>query len=191
MEHASRKQGRAVGQRAWTPKDVARLRKLAKENTSTRSIGTQLGRSEEAVLQRAEKERISLKAPKPYAHGLQQAPAVRRGKQSVPSTPLAELRSKLHFSRSEFSRVLGFSERAVANWESGKQPLPPAAMRHFEQLRRLYAALCRLMQESAVRAWLLSPNEMLNGLKPIEVIDRGETDRLWNLLYQLESGTPM
>jgi hypothetical protein len=59
------------------------------------------------------------------------------------------------------------------------------------QLRRLYVALCRLMQESAVRAWLLSPNDMLDGLKPVEVIDRGETDRLWNLLYQLETGTPM
>jgi hypothetical protein len=32
------------------------------------------------------------------------------------------------------------------------------------------------------------PNEALGGLKPLEVIERGEIDRLWDMIFCLESG---
>jgi hypothetical protein len=37
-------------------------------------------------------------------------------------------------------------------------------------------------------AWLATPNEAFDGLKPLEVIERGEIDRLWNMIFHLESG---
>ena len=36
--------------------------------------------------------------------------------------------------------------------------------------------------------WLRTPNAAFGGLKPLEVIERGETDRLWRMLFYLESG---
>ena len=45
----------------WTPADVRTLRQLAAQNTPTRVIGLQLGRTEDAVRTRASDEGISLK----------------------------------------------------------------------------------------------------------------------------------
>ena len=36
-------------------------------------------------------------------------------------------------------------------------------------------------------AWLDAPNPAFDGLKPLEVIERGEIDRLWNMIFYLES----
>jgi hypothetical protein len=33
-------------------------------------------------------------------------------------------------------------------------------------------------------------NHAFGGLKPLEVIERGEIDRLWNMVYELRSGMP-
>jgi hypothetical protein len=35
-----------------------------------------------------------------------------------------------------------------------------------------------------------TPNDAFGGLKPLEVIERGEIDRLWNMIFYLESGVP-
>lgn len=105
--------------------------------------------------------------------------------------PLADLRSRLRLARPLFSRLLGYSERAVADWEAGRKAPSPGAARRIEELRRLELQLARLMDAQAVGVWLSTPNEMLDGLKPIEVVERGEIDRLWRLCWLLESGTPI
>jgi hypothetical protein len=40
----------------------------------------------------------------------------------------------------------------------------------------------------AIPAWLDTPNQAFDGLKPLEVIERGEIERLWNLIFYPESG---
>ncbi len=45
----------------WAPTDVKQLEKLAAGNTPTRVIGLKLGRTEDAVRNRASQEGISLK----------------------------------------------------------------------------------------------------------------------------------
>lgn len=45
----------------WTPQDVTQLKQLAKENTPTRVIGLKMGRTPDAVAQKASTEYISLK----------------------------------------------------------------------------------------------------------------------------------
>ena len=42
----------------------------------------------------------------------------------------------------------------------------------------------------SIGTWLQIPNEAFDGLKPLEVIDRGEIDRLWSMIYDLRSGVP-
>jgi hypothetical protein len=36
--------------------------------------------------------------------------------------------------------------------------------------------------------WLQTPNPAFGELKPLEVIERGEIDRLWSMIFYLESG---
>lgn len=86
-------------------------------------------------------------------------------------------------------RLTGFSTRAVANWAQGQAPSPPAAKKLLE-LRRLFEALCRLVEAKAIGSWLMQPNPAFDGSTPLQVIERGESDRLWRMIYELESGQP-
>lgn len=73
--------------------------------------------------------------------------------------------------------------------EGGVSPTEPVARRLVE-LERLTDALAEVMIEASLGAWLQTPNDAFDGLKPIEVIDRGEIDRIWALIYFLRSGVP-
>jgi Protein of unknown function (DUF2384) len=44
------------------------------------------------------------------------------------------------------------------------------------------------MKPEFIAEWLSTPNEEFDGLKPLEVIERGEMDRLWDMIFYLESG---
>ncbi|MDH4185859.1 MAG: hypothetical protein OEV08_02575 [Nitrospira sp.] len=47
--------------KTWTSADVKQLKQLAKENTPTRVMGLKLGRTPDAIQQKASQEDISLK----------------------------------------------------------------------------------------------------------------------------------
>ena len=59
-----------------------------------------------------------------------------------------------------------------------------------EALRRVVDALAEVIQKDAIGPWLEQPNSGFDGLKPIEVIERGEVDRIWQMIYYLRSGVP-
>ncbi len=106
-----------------------------------------------------------------------------------PALPLSVhvVRGRLGLSRKLFSRLTGFSERAIADWESGK-PVSEPGLRHIKELDRLRERLTEVVKAEAIPGWLDTPNEAFDGLKPLEVIERGEVDRLWTMIYYLESG---
>jgi DNA-binding transcriptional regulator YiaG len=100
---------------------------------------------------------------------------------------VAALRRKLGLSRKVFSRLTGFSERAIANWESGGKPDEPG-LRRIRETERFQERLAEVIAPEAIPQWLDTPNDAFGGLKPLEVIERGEIDRLWNMIFYLESG---
>lgn len=53
----------------------------------------------------------------------------------------------------------------------------------FQELNRLITALGEIMKTETIGSWLLKPNAAFDGLKRIEVIDCGEIDRLWSIIY--------
>jgi transcriptional regulator with XRE-family HTH domain len=99
------------------------------------------------------------------------------------------LRARLDMSRETFARLVPMSTRNLANIEAGKTP-SAAVLRQFKELRRVIDALSEVIQNDAIGPWLEQPNEAFNGLKPIEVIERGEVDRIWQMIYYLRSGVP-
>ncbi len=38
------------------------------------------------------------------------------------------------------------------------------------------------------RTGILTPNEAFDGLKPIELIECGEVDRFWRMIWELKNG---
>jgi hypothetical protein len=107
---------------------------------------------------------------------------------SAPPPPsVGTVRGRLGLSRKLFSRLAGFSERAIADWESGK-PVSEPGLRRIKELDRFRDRLSEVVQAEAIPTWLDTPNEAFEGLKPLEVIERGEIDRLWSMIVYLESG---
>ena len=100
---------------------------------------------------------------------------------------VAKVRRKLGLSRKLFSRLTGFSERAIANWEGGGKPDEPG-MRRIRETERFQSKLAEVVRAEEIPTWLDSPSDAFDGLKPLEVIERGEIDRLWNMIFYLESG---
>ena len=97
------------------------------------------------------------------------------------------VRGRLGVSRKMFSRLAGFSERTIADWESGK-PVSEPGLRRVKELDRFRDRLSEVVAEDVIPSWLDTPNDAFDGLKPLEVIERGEIDRLWNMIFYLESG---
>jgi hypothetical protein len=52
----------------------------------------------------------------------------------------------------------------------------------------LQRKLAEVVEANAIPGWLDAPNEAFGGLKPLEVIERCEVDRLWSMIFYLESG---
>ena len=100
---------------------------------------------------------------------------------------VSTVRGRLGLSRKLFSRLAGFSERAIADWEGGK-PVSEPGRRRIKELDRFRDRLSEVVAADAIPSWLDTPNEAFDGLKPLEVIERGEIDRLWNMIFYLESG---
>jgi transcriptional regulator with XRE-family HTH domain len=106
-----------------------------------------------------------------------------------PRTALAALRKMAGLCRKDLARLLSFSERAISEWEAGK-PLSEPARRKIAETRRLLTALATLVDADAIPTWLQAPNDAFGGLKPLEIVERGEIDRLWRMVFFLESGVP-
>jgi DNA-binding transcriptional regulator YiaG len=133
---------------------------------------------------KASRARPALKARKTAA----QAFSV-RGKSTSYRTELTDLRRKLGISQKAFALLSSSSQRAVARWEAGEKP-GEHAKRTLVELQRLQKALAVVMKKDSIPEWLEIPNKALGGLKPLEVIQRGEIDRIWSLIYYLQSGEP-
>ena len=109
---------------------------------------------------------------------------------AAPETDIvSQARSSLGVTRKVFARLTGFSERSIASWESGKE-LTATSRPQIVSMQRLYESLSRVIKPEFIAQWLEAPNESLKSFKPIEVIERGEIDRIWRLLYQLDAGIP-
>jgi transcriptional regulator with XRE-family HTH domain len=111
-------------------------------------------------------------------------------KQSGTARVLGRLRKDYGLTQALIVRLSGYSPRAIANWEAGSKATEPAA-RKFTELQRLFGAISALTQDTReVVHWMQEPNPAFDGSTPLQVIERGETDRLWRMIYQLESGEP-
>lgn len=86
-------------------------------------------------------------------------------------------------------RLTGFSPRSVAKWSEGVLPSPKQEKALME-MDRLLDGLARVMKPGQIGRWLKVPNPAFDGSTPLQLVERGEIDRIWRMLYDLESGQP-
>jgi len=113
-----------------------------------------------------------------------------RGESAAVRVSVGEVRKRLGVPRKTFSRILAVSERSLADVEKGSRPASEAVRRRATEVERLRQALAEVVDEGAIAEWLDTPNAAFDNLKPLEVIERGEIDRLWRMIYLLRSGEP-
>jgi len=100
-----------------------------------------------------------------------------------------ELRDRLAMPRQMFGRIVNVSERTIADAEAGKDAAKKL-MRTYNEVYRLWEELSEVVDPDCLGLWFQTPNDAFDGLKPIEVIERGEIDRLWNMVFRLQTGMP-
>lgn len=103
---------------------------------------------------------------------------------------VVRLRQELGLNQALFGRLTGYSTRTIAALESNETELTPGIARKVTEAARLKEALLHVVPAHAVARWLDTPNPAFDDLKPIELVERGHTDRLWRMIYELESGQP-
>ncbi len=116
--------------------------------------------------------------------GLKGQGLLRQGRESK-----LELRDRLAMARPLFGRLVNVSERTIAKVESSSDEADKLR-RPYNEVYRLWQALSEVVDADAFGAWFQTPNDAFDGAKPLELIERGEIDRLWNMVFQLRSGMP-
>jgi hypothetical protein len=102
---------------------------------------------------------------------------------------LTSYREQFKISQAQLVRLTGFSPRSVAKWAAGDAPSEKQE-KVLVELDRLLVGLARVMEPAQVGRWLVHPNPAFDGSPPMHVMERGEQDRLWRMLYDIESGQP-
>ncbi len=147
----------------------------------------------------ATKRKLTAKIPKetetkkraPTKRGTQLAAQKKLGL-AIPPTRDFEVKAfcrRYKIVRPDLTRLTGYSLRAVDKWAAGEKPAAPAK-KQLTELGRLFDALADLMENKDVGPWLKAPNPAFSNSTPLQVIERGETDRIWRMIYQLETGEP-
>ena len=104
-----------------------------------------------------------------------------------PDVDVRQLAQTYHLSSETVSRVTGASPRTVAYWNSGTRPQRSSAQK-VREVARLFDALSDLIEAKAIGPWLQRPNPQFDGSTPLQVIERGEADRIWRMIWQLRDG---
>ena len=105
------------------------------------------------------------------------------------SSLLLHYRDTFHLPQPLLVRLTGFSPRSVAKWSQGDTPSAKQE-KALVEMDRLLDGLSRVMEPVQVGRWLKQPNTAFDGSTPLQVVERGELDRIWRMLYDLESGQP-
>jgi len=102
------------------------------------------------------------------------------------SSDIKHLCQAYGLKRDDLGRLTGFSLRALADWSAGKLPSEPAR-RRLNEIRRLMDSLATLVPVHEIAPWLKVRNPAFDNMTPLQVIEVGEMDRLWQMVHALGS----
>jgi DNA-binding transcriptional regulator YiaG len=137
-------------------------------------------------LERIEKEMTRLKGRVEELRGSFMDATAGNGKVSRPEA-IRQFCREVNITIDTFTRLVGTSRRTVATWLAGDPP-NRANQRNVSEMFRLFEALAEVVPASQIGPWLDIPNPAFEGSTPLQVIERGESDRLWRMIWELRMG---
>ena len=102
---------------------------------------------------------------------------------------LMKWRKETGISRVLFAEMAHFSERTLATGEKASR-LPKKIERPVTETVRLIQGLQDLAgNKAALKVWLQESNPAFDNRTPLSLIKNGESDRLWEMVYQIRQGS--
>lgn len=99
------------------------------------------------------------------------------------------VREALGLTQAEFAHMTRISLKSITNWENG-HPISGAFERVLREIEALQQALSRNLAPETIGNWLRKPNPYFGGKSPAQLVEHGQTERLWRFIYRLEAGEP-
>jgi len=91
-------------------------------------------------------------------------------------------------SAREIAQLLNTRPETLSRWRGGTTDPQPRHRDTLLQLWWLVNELSELYDPSDAHLWLFSPHKLLNGERPVDLIQRGEGDRVLKIITQLRDG---
>jgi hypothetical protein len=82
------------------------------------------------------------------------------------------------------AKALSVSRRSISGWLSGLEPERINRVR-INEFGRLVAELRSVIKPEKLRTWWNQPVENFGGSTPLQVLERGETDRVWRMIWEI------
>jgi hypothetical protein len=100
---------------------------------------------------------------------------------------LALLASEAGMNYDMLARALSVSRRSISGWLSGREPERINRTR-INEFGRLAAELRTIIGPEKLKTWWNQPVSNFAGSTPLQVLERGETDRIWRMIWEIREG---
>ena len=85
------------------------------------------------------------------------------------------------------AKALSVSRRSISGWLSGQEPERINRVR-INEFGRLVTELRTIIQPEKLKSWWNRPVANFGGSTPLQVLERGETDRIWRMIWEIREG---
>jgi len=92
------------------------------------------------------------------------------------------------FTAREVAQLLGTTPETISRWRGGKSEPQPKMRDSLLQLGWLVGQLAELYPPQEAHLWLFSQHKLLNGQRPVDLIENGKIEQVLKIIAQLKDG---
>lgn len=104
------------------------------------------------------------------------------------ATRLKVIDEKASLKLSDVADLLKVRPETVSRWNQGKAFPQPEPEQRLLELGYIVEQLAELYEPDEARLWLLSPQKLLRGEKPVDLIRGGRFQEVLSVVHQLQEG---
>ena len=108
---------------------------------------------------------------------------------SAVSKIIDDLRDRGGLKGTDVANIAEVSPATVSRWTAGKALPHPKTQLIISDLRYVVDRLSEFYTPEETRLWLYSKHRLLDGGRAIDLINRGQADRVLSIIESLDEGT--
>ena len=100
-----------------------------------------------------------------------------------------DLRDRGGLKGTDVANIAAVSPATVSRWNAGKALPHPKTQLLISDLRYVVDRLSEFYSPEETRIWLYSKHRLLDGQRPIDMINQGQADKVLSVIESLDEGT--